>query len=80
MLYVSKLSSFNKAEYCRTKVVVLAEDEKETLRTDFSGLGRKSYLAHDKLTTQVSHILMVWYAGKGSQLCEIKTRNLGTPH
>lgn len=64
-----------------TKVVVLAEEEKVSfLRTDFSGLGRKSYLAHDKLTTQVSHILMVWYAGKGSQLCEIKTCNLGTPH
>lgn len=27
-LYVSKLSSFNKVEYCRTKVVVLAEEEK----------------------------------------------------
>lgn len=27
MLYVSKLSPFHKAEYCRTKVVVLAEEE-----------------------------------------------------
>lgn len=28
MLYVSKLSSFNKEEYCRTKAVDLAEEEK----------------------------------------------------
>lgn len=28
MLYVSKLSSSNKAEYCRDKGVVLAEEEK----------------------------------------------------
>lgn len=28
MLYVSKLSSFNIAEYCRTKGVALAEEEK----------------------------------------------------
>jgi len=72
MLYVSKLSSLIKQNIVGLKEQLWQKKKKWTLRTDFSGLGRKSYSAHDKLTTQVSHIH--WYGMQEREVNCVKSR------
>lgn len=80
MLHVSKLSLFNKAEFCKTKRVALAEEEKVNFKDWFFWIVQEELFSAWQINHASESHTLVWYAGKGSQLCEIKTCNLGTSY